>query len=118
MIDLTHDTLPELSWRPIEKTYDRVPPEIIMKDKILMKEWEEDMKNEYYRGIFDHRRIYEDVFKAFRKQGDEIQNSILASDINKDKNFLKEEQEIMGHAAIYINYLKRIKPFDIHKLQP
>ena len=70
---MTHDSLPELNWRPIQKTYDRVPPVAIMDDKILMKEWEEAMRADYMRNVFDHRRIVEDVFKAFRKQGEEIQ---------------------------------------------
>ena len=41
VIDMTHDTLPETSWRPIEKTYDKIPPPKDLEDKrILLREWE------------------------------------------------------------------------------
>ena len=43
VIDLTHDTLPETNWRPIMKTYDKIPPQNILEDKILLRDWEADV---------------------------------------------------------------------------
>ena len=44
VIDLTHDTLPENNaWRPIAKTFDKVPPQNILEDKILLRDWEGDI---------------------------------------------------------------------------
>ena len=43
IVDLTHDVLPETQWRPIKKTYEKVPPaQFLTGDdtKILLKEWE------------------------------------------------------------------------------
>ena len=36
VIDLTHDTLPEIQWKPIQKLYDRVPPVGVLEEKILL----------------------------------------------------------------------------------
>ena len=40
VIDLTHDCLSELSWKPIKRVAEQKPPEVILKDKINLKEWE------------------------------------------------------------------------------
>jgi len=37
---MTHDTLPELKWRPIAKTEDKVPSKREMEEAILLREWE------------------------------------------------------------------------------
>ena len=42
LIDLTHDVVPELQWRPIFKTYDKIPPQPILEDRILLREWEQE----------------------------------------------------------------------------
>ena len=64
-MDLTHDTLPEDEWRPINKTFDRVPPQGIMDDRVLLREWEQEQQVEYFRKVFDRRDMDFDVFKKF-----------------------------------------------------
>ena len=44
LIDLTHDTLPETLWRPIKKDFDRVPPQRVLEEKTMLREWEEDQR--------------------------------------------------------------------------
>ena len=39
-IDLTHDCPVELHWRPIIRVPDKKPLENVLKDKILLKDWE------------------------------------------------------------------------------
>jgi len=94
VIDLTHDVLPELSWRPIQKTFDRVPPSGIIDDRTLLREWELEQQNEYYRFVYDRRNLDLDVFKPFQTQGDTIKMTIDAKDLTKDKQFWKTEEEI------------------------
>jgi len=110
--------LPEYNWRPIKKTYDRVPPAGIMDDRILLREWEQEQMNEYYKNMYDRRNIDLDVFKRFQANGEIIKMTINAAELTKDKNFWKQESEIQERAVQFINQMKRIKPFDVHKLQP
>lgn len=44
--------------------------------------------------------------------------TINAAELTKDRNFWKLEKEILDRACDFINAMKRIKPFDVHKLQP
>ena len=59
VIDLTHDTLPETTWKPIEKTFDKVPPQFYIeeKSKTLLKEWEAEQHAEFYKFVYDRRGI-------------------------------------------------------------
>lgn len=95
-----------------------MPPDIIMKDRILLREWEQEQMNDYYKNIYDRRNIDLDVFKQFQAQGEIIKTTVIASELTKDKKFWQTEQQIMELAAREINKLKRIKPYDVHKLQP
>ena len=117
VIDLTHDTLPETTWRPIDKTFDRVPPQGILGDKVLLREWEQELQGEYFKFVYDRRVLDMDVFKKFQANGEVIK---MANDIEltKDKNFWKSEADIQENAIRFINQMKRVQPFDVHKLQP
>lgn len=44
--------------------------------------------------------------------------TIDAKDLTKDKQFWKTEEEIQQKAQYFINQLTRLKPFDVHKIQP
>ena len=59
VVDFTHDTLPETTWKPIEKTFDRVPPQFYLeeKSKTLLKEWEAEQHAEYFKFVYDRRLI-------------------------------------------------------------
>ena len=66
IVDLTHDALPENNgWRPIKKEYDRVPPEPVLRDKLLLREREMEQANEYFTKVYDRRLLDVDVFKKF-----------------------------------------------------
>ena len=60
---MTHDTLPETKWRPIEKRNDKIPPLNILEDKVLMREWEGNVQNEFFSFVYDRRFIDVDVFR-------------------------------------------------------
>lgn len=94
VIDLTHDTLPEEHWRPIQKTYDKIPPQNILEDRILLRDWEIEQQNEYYRFVYDRRLIDVDVFRKLQQNGEIIKMAIDAKDLTKDANFWRTEQEI------------------------
>lgn len=40
LVDMTHDTLPEVKWRPVEKRVDKIPGQQILEDKVLLRDWE------------------------------------------------------------------------------
>lgn len=96
VIDLTHDTLPEHSnsWRPIQKTFDRVPPEGILMDRILLREWEQELYAENIKYVYNRRDLDADVFKKFQANGEIIKMTVDARELTKDKNFWKGESEI------------------------
>ena len=109
VIDLTHDTLPELKWRPIMKVHDKIPPVAVLKDKTLLREWEAEQKKEFFSFVYDRQDIDYDVFKKLQDQGDIIKMTIDHNDLTRDKNFWKVEQEIQDKARFYLGGLKRLK---------
>ena len=32
VVDLTHDTLPEIEWRPLQKPEEKLPPKAVLRD--------------------------------------------------------------------------------------
>ena len=94
VIDLTHDTLPESKWRPIQKTYDKVPPQNILEDRILLRDWEVDQQHEHFSYVYDRRMIDADVFRKLQQNGEIIKMAIDAKDLTKDANFWRTEKEI------------------------
>ena len=91
LIDLTHDTVPEKKWRPITKVFDRVPPQPILEDKILLREWEQKQQDEHYDFIYDRRKIDGEVFKKLYDQGEHIKMMPNYKELNQDKGFWKLE---------------------------
>ena len=87
VVDFTHDTLPEMNWKPIQKTWDRVPPQAYLEEKsrTLLKEWEAEQQAEYYKFVYDRRNLDQDVFKPFQINGDFIKNTIDPKELMKDK---------------------------------
>ena len=118
VIDLTHDSLPEHHWQPIRKRFDKVPAASIIEDRVLLREWEQEQVNHYYRNIYDRRDIDIDVFKRFQLNGEIIKMTIDAAELTKDKKFWQLENEIQNKAVKYVNSLRKLKPFDLHNLQP
>jgi len=57
VIDLTHDCPSELNWRPIKRVPELKPPEPILRDKINLKEWEQQQINENLKWCYDRRII-------------------------------------------------------------
>ena len=120
MVDLTHDTFPnnDTKWRPIQKTYDRVPPIAVLEDKTLLREWEIEQMLEYFSYIYDRKNVDFEVLRRFQAQGEIIKMAIDYKDLTRDKNFWKTEAEIADKALFYLKQLQRLKPFDYHKIQP
>lgn len=58
-----------------------------MKDRVLLREWEQEQMNDYYKNIYDRRNIDLDVFKQFQAQGEIIKTTVIASELTKDKKF-------------------------------
>jgi len=40
LVDLTHDSIHELYWRPIIRKREEKPGDNVLKDKLLLKDWE------------------------------------------------------------------------------
>ena len=40
LIDLTHDVLPEKIWKPVRYEPDKIPPVTVLKDNVLLRDWE------------------------------------------------------------------------------
>ena len=72
VVDLTHDALPENSWKPIRKEYDKLPAVGVLNDKVLLREWEMNEADEYFGKIYDRRMADVDVFRRFAAQGEVI----------------------------------------------
>lgn len=117
LIDLTHDTVPEKQWRPIQKTFDRVPPQAILMEKVPLREWEVEQQNEHLKFVYDRRDLDIDVFRKLQANGEIIKMAIDARDLAKD-NFWKNEAEIHDKAKWYIDRMKGQKPYDLHGIQP
>lgn len=95
-----------------------MPPPGILSDRVLLREWEAEQLAEYYKNVFDRRDLDIDVFKKFQQNGDIIKTTIDAKQLAKDKGFWKAEAEIHEKANVYLRYLSRLKPYDVHKIQP
>jgi hypothetical protein len=54
---MTHDTLPEVKWRPVEKRVDKIPGQQILEDKVLLRDWEMAVMNEFFSFVYDRRFI-------------------------------------------------------------
>ena len=69
VIDLTHDTMPDRDkvWKPIMKTWDKIPPQPVMNDKIFLREWEHDVQDQHFSKIYDRRHVDIDVIKPLIK---------------------------------------------------
>ena len=118
VVDLTHDTLPEIEWRPLNKPQEVVPPNWIVRDQVLLREWECEQINEQLKHSYDRRALDVDVLRRFQAQGDVIKNAIDGSELSNDEAFMKRENQITNVAQQYIKQLKQLKLFDLHKLQP
>ena len=76
LVDMTHDTLPEVKWRPVEKRVDKIPGQQILEDKVLLRDWEQAVMNEFFSFVYDRRFIDQDVFRRLQAQGEIIKMAI------------------------------------------
>ena len=56
-IDLTHDVMAEIRWKPIVRKPELKPGDNVLKDKLLQKDWEQTQVNEYFSWVYDKRII-------------------------------------------------------------
>ena len=90
----------------------------IMRDKILLREWEVDQLNEHFKLLYDRRALDVEIFKKFQANGEIIKMTPDARDLTSDKNFWKTEIEIQEKAIPFINQLRRMIPYDSHNINP
>ena len=57
VIDLTHESIHEIYWKPIVRKPEPKPADNVLKDKLLLKDWEQTQVNEYFSWIYDRRAI-------------------------------------------------------------
>lgn len=65
-IDLTHESPIELYWRPIIRAPEKKPAENVLKDKLLLKDWEMTQINDFYSYIWDRRILDGEIFRRFK----------------------------------------------------
>ena len=65
-IDLTHESPIELFWRPIIRAPEKKPAENVLKDKLLLKDWEMTQINDFYSYIWDRRILDGEIFRRFK----------------------------------------------------
>ena len=105
LIDLTHDTVPEKKWRPIAKTYDRVPPELILNDKILLREWQGNQEEDYEHYVHSRKKIDNDLFRKLQEQGEIIKQMPNYRELNAERSFWKTEEYLSTVARKYLGEL-------------
>jgi hypothetical protein len=81
VIDLTHDTLPEIVWRPIAKLPELVPPPNIINDKVNLMNWEMQLQKEHYYHTFNRIYFDNEVFKPFINNGKVIKMLVDPKDL-------------------------------------
>jgi hypothetical protein len=62
--------------------------------------------------------IDQEVLRRFRMQGGTIQMYVDYRDLTKDENFWKAENDITKFAMLHLKELKKVQPYDFHKLSP
>jgi hypothetical protein len=118
LVDLTHDTLPEVEWRPIKKYQEPIPPPNVVNDKIELVMWEMGLRKEFFSKTYNRIYFDEEVFKKFISNGKIIKMLVDPNDLQDAKEFWKNEEEITKVAAQYIRGLKRQKVYDFHDINP
>jgi hypothetical protein len=118
LIDLTHDTLPEIVWRPIKKIPEAMPPGNIINDKVNLQQWEIAMSKDFYSYTFNRIYFDNEVFKAFISNGKIIKMLVDPKDLADAKDFWKQEEDITRTASNYIKELKNRKVYDFHAIKP
>lgn len=118
LIDLTHDTLPEVKWRPIKKMPEQIPEPRIINDKQNLHHWELALQKEHYS--YTYNRIYFDnlVFKQFISNGKIIKMLVDPNDLAGATNFWKTEDELTKVARGFIKELRTRKVYDFHDISP
>ncbi len=118
VIDLTHDVIHELYWRPIERKPEEKPPDNVLKDKLLLKDWEQTKVNENFSWIYDRRVIDQEVFKRFQLLGETIKITADYRTLTNDAEFWKEERATQVATVQFINEFKKMKPYDTFEIKP
>lgn len=116
--DLTHDVIHELYWKPIVRKPEEKPADNVLKDKLLLKDWEQTLVNENFTWIYDRRIIDQEVFKKFQMLGDTIKTTADYRNLTNDQEFWKEERLTQQAAVYFLNEFKKMKPYDTFNIKP
>ena len=114
VIDLTHDVVPEVNWKPIRKEMNResLPPAPLLSDRVLLREWEMEQLCENHQYYYDKRIVEDEVFQGFKAQGDIINMLEDPEELDKDQAFWEKEQEIHQLAFMHIDRMRQFRPYD------
>lgn len=118
LIDLTHDTLPEIKWRPIKKMPEQIPEPKTINDKQNLHHWELALQKEHYSFTYDRRYFDNLVFKKFIGNGKIIKMLVDPNDLAGATNFWKQEDELTKVARGFIKELRTRKVYDFHEISP
>ena len=116
--DFTQAVSIERNWLPIVRKPDAVPDNLIIQNKVQLKEWELNQNNLHMANLYDRRIIDQEVLRRFRMQGGTIQMYVDYKDLTKDENFWKQENDITKFAMLHMKELKELNTYDFHKLKP
>jgi len=106
LIDLTHDTLPEIKWRPIKKMPEQIPEPKVINNKADLHHWEMAIQKEHYSYTYDRRYFDNLVFKKFIGNGKIIKMLVDPNDLAGATNFWKTEDELTKVARDFIKKLR------------
>lgn len=95
-----------------------MPADNVLKDKLLLKDWEQTKVNEAFSWIYDRRVIDQEIFKRFQTLGDTIKTTPDYRNLTLDEEFWKAERETQAHAVSFLNEFKKIKPYDAFNIKP
>jgi hypothetical protein len=118
LVDMTHDVLPEIKWRPIKKIPEEIPSAEIVNEKVNLQNWEMAMNKAFY--AYTYNRIYADneVFKQFISNGNVIKMLVDPRDLQGATAFWKNEEDITKLAKKYMAGLRKRKAYDFHDINP
>jgi hypothetical protein len=94
------------------------PPENVLKDKLLLKDWEQTKVNENFSWIYDRRAIDQEVYKKYQNQGDEMKAALSHQELTHNVEFWKSEEIIRQESLKFMKELKNTKFYDPFYIKP
>ena len=90
----------------------------MLKDKLLLKDWEMTQINDFYSYIWDRRILDGEIFRRYKMQGDIIKTTSNMLVLANDLHFWKNENDINIDAQIFVRKMKKLRPYDFFNMKP